>query len=272
MKHEQTEETFDQFLKRTNLSQNTRRSYVWSVAYFKNHYQSLSMENLLAYKEHLQVHFKTKTVNVRLQGINKYLEYSGRAQMKLHFLKEQQQSFLENVISNADYLFLKNQLKNQKNWSWYFLVWFLAATGARVSEVVQIKVEHIKIGYLDLYSKGDKQRRLYIPQLLRKEAAEWLKRSNRSSGYLFLNRFGKRITTRGIAAQLKVFADRYGIEKRVMHPHSFRHRFAINFLEKHKDIALLADLLGHENIETTRIYLRKTSEEQQSIVDEIVNW
>ena len=58
----------------------------------------------------------------------------------------------------------------------------------------------------------------------------------------------------------------------VVYPHSFRHRFAKNFLAKNKDIALLADLMGHESIETTRIYLRKTSEEQQKIVDTIVDW
>ena len=59
---------------------------------------------------------------------------------------------------------------------------------------------------------------------------------------------------------------------KVIYPHSFRHLFAKNFLEKYNDIALLADLMGHESIETTRIYLRKTATEQQNIVDKIVNW
>ena len=67
-------------------------------------------------------------------------------------------------------------------------------------------------------------------------------------------------------------ADKDGIDKKVVYPHSFRHRFAKNFLERYNDIALLADLMGHESIETTRIYLRKTASEQQQIVDRIVNW
>ena len=148
----------------------------------------------------------------------------------------------------------------------------MAATSARVSELVQIKAEHIKIGYLDLYSKGGKLRRIYIPIKLQTEALKWLEERNLNSGFIFLNRFGERITPRGIAGQLKVIADKYGIDKKVVYPHSFRHRFAKNFLSKFNDISLLADLMGHESIETTRIYLRRTSTEQQKIVNEVIDW
>ena len=101
-------------------------------------------------------------------------------------------------------------------------------------------------------------------------------RSNRNeaneSEPVFVNRFGERLTTRGIAQQLKHFAVKYNLNPKVVYPHSFRHRFAKNFLERFNDIALLADLMGHESIETTRIYLRRTASEQQQIVDKIVNW
>lgn len=132
--------------------------------------------------------------------------------------------------------------------------------------------EDIEIGYFDLYTKGGKLRRLCIPKKLRTETLEWLGENNRSSGYLFLNRYGDRITTRGISQQLKNYADKYGLDKKVVYPHSFRHRYAKNFLEKYNDIALLADLMGHESIETTRIYLRRTASEQQALVDKIVTW
>ena len=179
---------------------------------------------------------------------------------------------MENVISNADYLFLKKKLKQEENKEWYFVVRFLAATGARVSELVQIKVEHVQVGYYDIYTKGGKIRRIYIPKSLREETSEWLKELKRTTGYLFLNRFGQRITTRGIAQQLKNYAVKYGLNEKVVYPHSFRHRFAKNFLEKFNDISLLADLMGHESIETTRIYLRRSSTEQQEIVDKIITW
>lgn len=93
-----------------------------------------------------------------------------------------------------------------------------------------------------------------------------------TTGFIFLNRYGEKITPRGIAGQLKVIADKYGIDKKVVYPHSFRHRFAKNFLSRFNDISLLADLMGHESIETTRIYLRRTSTEQQKIVNDIIDW
>ena len=265
-------ESFEEYLRKTNLSKNTKISYLWTVKYFTAHYDSFSKENLLAYKGYLLEYFKPKTVNLRIQGINKYLCFIGKEKLQLRHVKVQQKNFLENVISNADYQFLKTALKNDGNLEWYFVVWFLAATGARVSELVQIKVEHVRLGYFDLYSKGGKLRRLYIPKILKDESVVWLESIGRNSGYIFLNRFGERITTRGIAQQLKTYARKYGINEKVVYPHSFRHRYAKNFLEKYSDIALLADLMGHESIETTRIYLRRTASEQQEIVDTVVTW
>ena len=111
-----------------------------------------------------------------------------------------------------------------------------------------------------------------VPKKLRNEASEWLKHEGIFTGYIFKNRYGRVISARGIAQQLKHFATEYGIDSKVVYPHSFRHRFAKNFLEKYNDIAFLADLMGHESIETTRIYLRRTATEQQAIVDKVVTW
>jgi len=155
---------------------------------------------------------------------------------------------------------------------WYFVIRFLGATGARISELLQFKTEHVLKGYFDIYSKGGKIRRIYIPKKLQQEALTWLDSLGKSSGYLSLNKSGQRITSRGVSVQLKKLAIKYGIDPKVVYPHSFRHRFAKNFLEKYNDIALLADLMGHDSIETTRIYLRRTSTEQKDIVDRIVVW
>ncbi len=263
---------FKHFLDKQNLSTNTVTSYLWTVRYFLSHYDDVTKKNLLAYKGYLVEKFKPQTVNLRLQGMNKYLEFLKLDKLKMKFVKVQQKNFLENVISNADYKFLKTKLKADGYDDWYFVVWFLTATGARVSELVQIKAEHVQLGYLDIYSKGGKLRRLYIPKNLQAEAIKWLNEKKISSGYLFLNRFGQRITTRGIAQQLKHFAEKYGLNRDVVYPHSFRHRFAKNFLDRFNDIALLADLMGHESIETTRIYLRRTASEQRAIIDKVVNW
>lgn len=263
---------YETFLRRLDLAKNTVSSYVWTVNYFERTYKEFNKKNLLAYKGYLVENFKPQTVNLRLQAINKYLEFIKQDKLKLRFIKVQQKNFLENVISNADYKFLKSSLLNDGYKDWYFIVWFMTATGSRVSELLQIKAEHVQIGHLDLYTKGGKMRRIYIPKTLQKEALQWLQERQISTGYIFLNRFGERITTRGIAMQLKHFADKYGLKREVVYPHSFRHRYAKNFLDRFNDIALLADLMGHESIETTRIYLRRTASEQRQIVDKIVNW
>ena len=265
-------EDFKTFLINGNMAKNTVSAYCYAVNdYFVRH-RVLNKKSLLLYKTYLIETFKPKTVNLRIQALNKYLEFEGKGKLRLKSVKVQQRTYLENVISNADYTFLKNRLKKEENKEWYFVVRFLAATGARVSELVQIKVEHVRIGYFDIYTKGGKIRRLFIPKALRKETEEWLTEIGRECGYLFLNRFGERITTRGISQQLKNYAEKYGLNTKVVYPHSFRHRFAKNFLEKFNDIALLADLMGHESIETTRIYLRRTSAEQQEIVDKVITW
>ena len=263
---------FKAYLAKTNLAENTITSYVWTVTYYLEHYKEVNKKNLLAYKGYLVENFKPQTVNLRLQAVNKFLEFSKQEKLRMKFVKAQQKNFLENVISDADYKFLKTKLKADGYDQWYFVVWFMAATGARVSELLQIKAEHVSVGYLDLYSKGGKMRRIYIPKKLCDEATKWLKERGLTTGYLFTNRTGNCLSTRGIAIQLKHFAENYGINREVVYPHSFRHRFAKNFLEKFNDIALLADLMGHESIETTRIYLRRTASEQQKIVDKVVTW
>ena len=263
---------FKNFLLHQNLSRNTIESYTTAVEFYLRDFDGITKQNLLAFKAVLVDKYKGKTVNLRIQGINKYLEFLGKEKLKLKYIKIQQKTYLENVISDADYEFFKTKLLKDENYEWYFVVRFLAATGARVSELIQFKFEHLSRGYIDLYTKSGKIRRIFIPKKLRIKAIEYYSSIDRNDGYLFLNKEGKQITTRGIAHQLKALAEKYNMNLSVIYPHSFRHRFAKNFLDKRKDISLLADLMGHESIETTRIYLRKTSEEQQEIVDKLVDW
>lgn len=263
---------FEAYLRKSNLAENTIKAYLYAVNQYFDRYDKMTKGYLQKYKLFLLENYKPKTVNLRIRAVNCYLESVGKEHIGLSAVKVQQKCFLENVISEADYTYFKTCLKQDDELFWYFVIRFMAATGARVSELIQIKAEHVKFGYLDLYSKGGKIRRIYIPKKLREEAMEWMEDKGIRSGFLFLNRMGEQITTRGIGSQLKIMAVRYGIPENVVYPHSFRHRFAKNFLEKFSDIALLADLMGHESIETTRIYLRRTSTEQQEIVDQVVDW
>ena len=265
-------EKFERHLRESNLSENTVASYLFAVKQYQEQYDKVTQRNLKAYKVWLIESYSPKTVNLRLRAMNCYLESIGKAEWKLPFVRVQQKAFLENVISEADYTYFKNCLKRDGEMFWYFVIRFLAATGARVSELIQIKVEHVRLGHIDLYSKGGKLRRIYIPKALQDEAISWLAEKKQESGFIFLNKYGDRITTRGISGQLKKLAVRYNTAPAVVYPHSFRHRFAKSFLERCNDIAFLADLMGHESIETTRIYLRKTATEQRTIVDNVIDW
>ncbi len=166
---------FERHLSKSDLSKNTVTSYVWTVNYFFAHYKEINKKNLLSYKGYLLENFKPQTVNLRLQGMNKFLEFIKQDKLKMMFVKVQQKNFLENVISNEDYKFLKTKLRNDGYEEWYFVVWFMTATGARVSELLQIKAEHIAAGHLDIYTKGGKIRRLYIPKILKNDQGNRIK-------------------------------------------------------------------------------------------------
>ena len=157
---------FEKYQRETNLSENTIASYLFAVKQYKAQYGSINKKNLRAYKVWLIENYKPKTVNLRLRAINCYLESIGKSEWKMPFVRVQQKAFLENVISEADYTYFKESLKKDNEIFWYFVIRFLAATGARISELIQIKVEHIKLGHIDLYSKGGKLRRIYIPKAL----------------------------------------------------------------------------------------------------------
>lgn len=272
---------FEVYLKKKNQSENTVTAYLTAIRYFYSLYQELTPVNLRAYQSFLIKNYSPATINQRIHAVNSYLsflrcshkaEYPELEDFRMNSVKIPHHSFQDTIISNEDCRLLEECLKKDGQLFWYFVVRFLVTTGARVSELTQIKVEHLNCGYLDLYSKGGKIRRIYITDSLCEEALAWCRGRGQTSGFLFLSKNNRPITARGIHSRLKHFAVCYGINPDTVYPHSFRHRFAKNFLERNSDIALLADILGHESIETTRIYLTRSSREQQSLLDEIVTW
>ena len=263
---------FREYLLQHNMSDNTICVYVYAVRQFYRRHRQMIPANLQLYKVFLLEHYKPQTVNLRIRAMNCYMEYLNYENSKIPMIKVQQKMYLERIISQGDYEYLKRRLWEDEEYTYYFVVRFIAATGVRVSELVKFQAEDVQAGFKDIYSKGNKMRRIYIPSALRTAASQWLQQEQRLKGALFLNRFEEPLSASGIRNQLKMFAARYNIDSDVMYPHSFRHRFAKNFIEKCGDIALLSDLLGHESIETTRIYLRRSSSEQYRIVNKVVDW
>ena len=105
-----TENTFENVLRQANMAQNTITAYLYAVKEFNSKFKELNKKNLLVYKTFLIETYKPKTVNLRIQAINKYLDFMGKSKLRLKSVKVQQRTYLENVISNADYLFLKKKL------------------------------------------------------------------------------------------------------------------------------------------------------------------
>lgn len=274
-------ENFRLYLRKRGASDNTVISYLSAIRQYDQLFPEISVDRLSAYRQYLIREYCPSTVNARIRGINKYLSYldsrgnTGIAPLKnyrVSQVKRQQKPFFDVILSNKDYERLKNGLQKDGNDFWYFVVRFLGGTGVRVSELLQIKAEHLRIGYMDLYTKGGKIRRIYFPDQLCEEGLSWIQDRGFSTGFIFLTRQGRVITPRGVNSQLKVLARQYGIDPKMVHAHAFRHLYAKNFLEKCNDISLLADLLGHESIETTKIYLTRTSAEQKALIDTLINW
>lgn len=266
-------EDFKRHLLDHGFSNHTVDSYLYAAKQLKDRVGgTLSNDSLLAHKDWLASCYAAKTVNLRISAINSYLDFVEYDGIRLKNLRVQQKPYLDNVISQSDYELLRDSLKRDGDLFWHFVVRFLAGTGARVSELRQFTVESVHTGYLDLVSKGQKLRRIYIPASLQRDASEWIEFSGKASGYVFTTKSSIPMTARGLSLGLKRCAVRYGINQDVVYPHSFRHRFAKNFIERNPDIAFLADLMGHESLETTRIYLRRTAAEQRAAVDATIDW
>lgn len=264
---------YEKWLTRLELSDNTIASYLYVANYYMTNYGVISKPKLKQYKKYLMDNFKPGTTNSRIHAINKFLEFNNKRSMMLKTIKLQNRYYLDNVISNSELHRFEKRLKEHDKTKYYMIVRTLVCTAARISEAVRLQVEDVEYGYAEMLCKGGKIRRIYFPEQLRDELMEWIKQEGRTSGPLFLNKNGVTISIRGTEAMLRRYALKYGINPEVVHPHSYRHRYAINFLKrKPKEIIALADILGHSSIDTTRIYTRLTANEQYSLINSVVNW
>ena len=134
---------FRQYLVSRNMAPNTVQAYSYALRQFLCRYHQADFSSLHLYKVFLLEHYKPQTVNLRLRALNAYLEFIREKPKKLSLVRIQQKNYLENVISEADYEYLKSCLLRDKRYLYYFLIRFMAATGARVSEVILFQAEDI---------------------------------------------------------------------------------------------------------------------------------
>ena len=257
---------FKKWLENKGRSDNCVDTYVQGVELFYRKYKVMNVVNLTEYEKEINSKFSPKTVNLRIAGMTSYFRYTGFTGYEFRRAKEQKRTFCNNAINEEQYNKLIDWAKDNSIKAW-LIAKVIAGTGVRVSELIGLETKDLDRGYADIIGKGNKQRRIYFPNKLVEEIKDKCGKE-----YVVENRYGAQMTTRGVSQLLKNAGEKAGIPKEVMHPHSFRHFFAKQFLKEKNDISLLGDLLGHSDISTTAIYTRLTSEEQKEQINKLVNW
>lgn len=260
---------FKDYLYEEELSMNTIESYMTGIRQYSKLYAEITKANVLEFKSALAQQFKPATVNLRLTAILRYCDYKDIT-MKVKNIKEPKKTHFENVITPEQYDRLISGLEADRNYRWVVNVKMLAKTGMRISEAIRVKTCDLIRGYVTMPTKAH-IRTIYFPKSLVDDIKPWLDQLG-SNETVMQNSYGTPITSRGVSERLKDFARKYDIPKEVMHPHAFRHFFAMEFIKRKNDISLLADLLGHGDVKVTQIYLRQSQEQQQRAVDEAVDW
>lgn len=272
---------FEHYLRVTKkLADRSVSTYLFRVNLFLREYGNFTDEALIEWKEN-QID-NLKSANYINQGLISFKIYKQFKKLDVQIPKSvpsQKKQFIENVISRADYDYLCRYMidhfhktKDKKYERLYVAIRIMGTTGLRMHELLNVKVEDIKRGVFDIYGKRSKERRIYIPEKAKNELLNLLNYIGITSGFAIVDRSGKQYKTRALQSILQSLAEETKIDKDLMHPHGFRHFFAKEFIRNHNDICLLADLLGHSNLETTRMYLKMTSREQGEIVNKVVDW
>ena len=274
---------FSKWLK-TNKGKSDRtiKSYIDRMAFYKKRHGAFTLQNNRELIDtYIEEDKSINTVNNSIASINAYVRYlisKGEPLedwvMSARSCKRVQ--FIDDIISMADYEFLLKRALEEENYTVYLYARIAGTTGMRLCEMLKVKREHIESGSFDVYGKGAKRRRIYFPVTMVSDVLQILNTVGLYRGYVFSPKF---LGTepyggfgRGLQKRLTDFADRCGFDKGLVHAHGFRHFFAKEFVRKTRDISLLADLLGHSNLNITRIYLKMTSREQKDFIDKEVTW
>ena len=227
--------------------------------------EEVTKDTMLRYKQHLgEVAGSTNSINVWIVTVNKFLKWLGYPDLTLKKIKMQAKQSNEEVLSVSDYKRLLRFAKRENKVQLYYIMKILAMTGIRVSELQYFQVESLKSNYISVFNKG-KERTIIVRQDLMRELRKYCRENNIRHGYIFPSHEvkGKMVNTSTIWRQMKAVAGHARVKKSKVHAHSFRHLFAQVFLETYTDnITELADILGHNSLDTTRLYTR-TSDSQK---------
>lgn len=260
------------FLQQEEKCESTQKQYERVLKKFISFVGDRKLTKLIVidFKNQMNEKYRVNSVNAMISAVNGFLKYIGRKDITVNAFKVQRQMFVsENkLITKEDYMKLVKAARMKGNKRLVALLETLGATGIRVSELKYITVEAAKIGKSVIQLKG-KTREILIPQALRKVLLKYARKMNIESGQIFVTRNGKPLDRSNVWKMLKAVGRAAKVMQSKVFPHSFRHLFARMFYAVNKDIAKLADTLGHSSIETTRIYITSTDEEHRKIIDSL---
>ena len=231
----------------------------------------VTKEAVAGWREHLlSLNYAPTTVNAALAALNGLFRFLGWEGCRAKFLKIQRRMFRDSSreLTRSDYEVLTAAARARGQERLALLMESICATGIRVSEVPYITVEAARRGRAEISLKG-KIRVILLPTKLCRKLLKYAKKQKIVSGEVFLTRNGKPLTRRQIWAEMKALCRYAGIEPSRVFPHNLRHLFATAFYKTCRDIAKLADVLGHSSIETTRIYLLTSGTEHQRQLDRL---
>jgi len=232
--------------------------------------EEVTKSSILRYREKMQETLKAQTVNGALSAINAFLEFCGWQEAQVKLLKVQRQAFLdeERELSDAEYRRLLSAAKEKGNERLYMLMLVVCGTGIRISELKYITVEAAEKGRAEIRMKG-KSRIVILQKELRKRLIKYAKKNFIFHGHIFRTKNGKPMDRSNICHEMKKLCTAAGVEPRKVFPHNLRHLFARTFYATTKNLAHLADVLGHSRIETTRIYVAVSAAAHEKILDKM---
>ncbi len=260
-------ENFRIHLKMEEKSQNTIDKYIRDVKAFAEYVgeMEITKEISIAYKQQLQSSdYAIRSINSIIASINKFFEFIGKYECRLKIIKLQRQIYCpeEKELTRAEYERLVRTAKQKGNERLNLIIQTICGTGIRVSELQFITVQAVRKGEAVVSLKG-KTRSVFIVKDLQKKLLRYIAEQKIIEGAVFVTRTGKPISRTNIWKEMKNLCEQAGVNPNKVFPHNLRHLFARTFYGIEKDIAKLADILGHSSINTTRIYIITTGNEHR---------
>ncbi len=258
---------FAVYLKSEEKSENTIEKYIRDVRAFTTYMGNaeITKEAVIAYKNKLLSEgYAVRSINSMVASINSLFAFLGWQNLKVKSLKLQQQIYCseEKELTKAEYMRLVNTAKQKGNERLNLLIQTICGTGIRVSELQYITVEAVTCSEAVVSLKG-KTRSVFIVRELQKKLLRYAAEQKITSGAIFITRTGKPMSRTNIWREMKSLCEQAGVNPQKVFPHNLRHLFARTFYGIEKDIAKLADILGHSSINTTRIYIITTGNEHR---------